>query len=548
MQPFSQFVKSQRFIIGATTSLFALFSLLIAVASTQRARQFNDTQHIFQTLASQNQLVYHTVIGATQLAEARLNTDAAVFQKMIQNDIAEFQTVQLALRTGSPDRKIPQITDKTSLDALVLVDQNWSVHVRNLTGLIEKVQSSGPDVGIDQYFDTLDEIHDSAGYVLDSLNRVTNTFQGLSDEIQAVVQRGLGLAVAIALVLLIVGGIPITWTRIALNKLLMVARRFTSGDYSARANTNTLSEFAEIAKTFNVLAETVERRTADLSTLNQSLEQRVLDRTAELQQANKDLQEATERALESTRLKSEFLANVSHELRTPLNAIIGFSDMLLLGMSGDLNEKQHHKMTRLKENGTRLLSLINNLLDLTKIEAGRLELIKKPFSPQTVIRQIAAQMESLIETRKLGFEVTIDPDLPATLVGDEKRIEQILVNLLSNAFKFTHTGKVMLHALANLDNLTWTIKVTDTGIGIPPHALNFIFEEFRQIDGSYSRVYQGSGLGLAITRSLVRSMDGKIGVESVLDQGSTFTVVLPLVLPESAPVSTLEAAQIQGGD
>lgn len=190
-------------------------------------------------------------------------------------------------------------------------------------------------------------------------------------------------------------------------------------------------------------------------------------------------------------------------------------------------------MRRLKENGTRLLTLINDLLDLTRIESGRLEMVEKTYSPRVLAERMMAQMESLALESKLKFELKFEPSLPAELLGDEKRVEQVIINLLSNAFKFTKEGSVTLSMSANPAENTWTFAVTDTGIGIPPHAINIIFEEFRQLDGSYSRAYQGSGLGLAITRNLVRMMGGKISVKSTLGSGSTFTVVLPLRTEET---------------
>lgn len=243
-------------------------------------------------------------------------------------------------------------------------------------------------------------------------------------------------------------------------------------------------------------------------------------------------------------MKSEFLSTMSHELRTPLNAIIGFSDMLLAGMSGSLTDKQQHKMSRLKENGTRLLALINDLLDLTRIEAGRIEMVEKAFVPRALAERIAAQMESLAVESNLQFETVISPDVPEMLLGDEKRVEQVIVNLLSNAFKFTKEGSVSLCIEANHSEQTWVLSVSDTGIGIPPHAVNIIFEEFRQLDGSYSRAYRGSGLGLAITRNLVRMMGGKISVKSEIGSGSTFIVVLPMIIPETAQSTSFEAMPI----
>jgi signal transduction histidine kinase len=251
--------------------------------------------------------------------------------------------------------------------------------------------------------------------------------------------------------------------------------------------------------------------------------------TAVIQARESELRLATDKANEATRVKSEFLASISHELRTPLNAIIGFSDMLLMGMSGPLTDKQNHQITRLRENGGRLLNLVNDVLDLSRLEAQRVELLVRPFVLRDLIDRLGRQMAVLAERKNLAFETVIDPALPLELSGDEKRIEQVIVNLISNAVKFTETGSVKLVVKFLPDRSQWAIAVSDTGIGIPPHALDLIFEQFRQLDGSSTRLYQGSGLGLAITRQLVNLMSGQIKVESELGQGSTFTVILPVV-------------------
>ncbi len=337
------------------------------------------------------------------------------------------------------------------------------------------------------------------------------------------------LAIVITLVTLVISAAIVAWvvSRVVnpISRLSRVAQAIRAGDFSQRTTLTRKDEIGQFAIAFNEMSDAIQKREADLR-----------------DQADA-LRIATARAKEAARVKGEFLANVSHELRTPLNAIIGFSDILLAGMSGPLNEKQTHKMSRLKDNGMRLLALINDLLDLTRIESGRLEVMDKAFSPYAVAERITAQMESLALKSNLAFTTTISPDVPASVQGDENRVEQVIVNLLSNAFKFTRAGSVTLNINANHANNTWNIEVTDTGIGIPPHALNVIFEEFRQLDGSYSRAYTGSGLGLAITRNLVRVMGGKISVKSTLDVGSTFTVTLPISL-ESVPVTQpLEVAQ-----
>lgn len=313
-------------------------------------------------------------------------------------------------------------------------------------------------------------------------------------------------------------------------RLSQVAAQVAGGNLQERADIHEDNEIGLLANTFNQM-------TSQLVNSIQELDKRV----DELNQTNDALRVATAKAKEAARVKGEFLANISHELRTPLNAIIGFSDMLLMGMSGELNPKQRHKMERLRENGTRLLTLINNVLDITRIEARRIEINARPFSPQTLAGRLSDQMIVLAEQKKLALQTRVDPDLPETLIGDEQRIEQVVVNLLSNAFKFTDEGAVTLELLANRDENTWEICVSDTGIGIPPHALSIIFEEFRQVDGSSARAYKGSGLGLAITRNLVRMMDGQISVESEMGQGSKFTVVFPLVTNETVELEKVSA-------
>ena len=299
-----------------------------------------------------------------------------------------------------------------------------------------------------------------------------------------------------------------------LRQLSAASARIAEGDFSSNIATGSQDELGNLAGAFNTMSERVQTMVEDL------------------QRRNVELQVANEKAQQASRLKSEFLANMSHELRTPLNAIIGFSDMLLLGMSGELNEAQRHKVLRSQENGKRLLLLVNDILDIARIEAGRIELRNEPFLPAQLAERVAQQMVVLAESENLTFTMKVDPLLPPLLVGDIQHIEQVVINLLSNAFKFTQEGAVSLAFGVQGNN--WTIAVKDTGIGVPPHALDLIFEEFRQVDGTAARAYKGSGLGLAITRHLVRVMGGKIGVESTLGEGSTFTVLLPLILPETA--------------
>jgi signal transduction histidine kinase len=227
----------------------------------------------------------------------------------------------------------------------------------------------------------------------------------------------------------------------------------------------------------------------------------------------------------ASRHKSEFLANMSHELRTPLNAIIGFSEVLLERMFGEVNAKQVEYLEDILTSGQHLLSLINEILDLSKVEAGRMELELSTFDlPQTLENALTLVRERATR-RGIVLDLKVDERL-GSLVGDERKIRQVLLNLLSNAVKFTPEGGRVGLTAAPADGAV-QIAVTDSGIGIAPEDQAAIFEEFRQVGGDYARKQEGTGLGLTLAKKFVELHGGKIWVESELGKGSTFTFTLP---------------------
>ena len=235
---------------------------------------------------------------------------------------------------------------------------------------------------------------------------------------------------------------------------------------------------------------------------------------------------AKERAEEASRAKSEFLANMSHELRTPLNAIIGFSEVLLEKMFGELNDRQEEYLNDILSSGEHLLSLINDILDLAKVESGKVELQPSLFD----LRQVLEGSLMMVKERALAHGITLSlesADDVETVVGDERKVKQILFNLLSNAMKFTpNAGQVGIRAHA-VDGAV-QIAVWDTGVGIAPADQDCIFEEFRQVGSGLTGKTEGTGLGLALTRKFVALHGGTISVQSALEQGSTFTFTLPM--------------------
>jgi signal transduction histidine kinase len=281
------------------------------------------------------------------------------------------------------------------------------------------------------------------------------------------------------------------------------------------------------------LGTKIEEMRKNLQEIYADLETRVAQRTVELKEARDEAIAAQRLAQESARLKSEFLSTMSHELRTPMNAIEGFTSIMLKRMAGvEYNAKTERYLTKVQSNSRRLLNLINDFLDISRIESGRLELAHLPMFPREMAERWHENLSVLSDEKNLNFEVHVAPDLPETIYGDEEAFSKIAINLVGNAIKFTETGRVSLK-LEKRENQIALI-VEDTGIGIPPHAREFIFDEFRQVDQSSTRQYGGTGLGLAIVQKFVRAMNGTVALQSEVGVGSTFTVLLPIQSQEQS--------------
>jgi PAS domain S-box-containing protein len=233
---------------------------------------------------------------------------------------------------------------------------------------------------------------------------------------------------------------------------------------------------------------------------------------------------------EVERLKSTFVAIVSHELRTPLNAILGYAEMFKEAVYGPMNDKQVNMAERIIKNTRRLLGLINDLLDQAQMEAGKLTIDLGPVKPSELFDTMHGLMDKTASDKNLKLTSEIDDSLPEILIADGERLQQILVNLISNAIKFTDRGEISVR-LFRSDFAKWGIEVADTGRGIPATELPHIFETFRQIEGTATRTKGGFGLGLAIVKQLVNLMNGDIKVSSAIDNGTTFSITLPLVIP-----------------
>lgn len=237
---------------------------------------------------------------------------------------------------------------------------------------------------------------------------------------------------------------------------------------------------------------------------------------------------ARDQALEASQLKSQLLAKVSHELRTPLGGILGYAELLRYGAFGQLEEKQLNAATQIIDSAHYLTTMVNELLDQAQAESKSIILHTTSFNVSEMVQHVEANLAILAGKKGLAIRKTIDPDVPEILLGDRQRLQQILLNLAGNAIKFTKTGEIYIHIFCANDT-HWALQVTDTGAGIPKEAQSYIFEPFRQVNNAITRENRGTGLGLSITKQLVELMGGIIKLESEIDKGSTFTIILPIL-------------------
>jgi signal transduction histidine kinase len=305
-----------------------------------------------------------------------------------------------------------------------------------------------------------------------------------------------------------------------IHELRSVAVRVADGDLAVRSTVRTGDEFEQLAVNINTMLERLRDSQEDLKKANRLLDEKL----GQIAETNVALYEAN-------RVKSEFLANVSHELRTPLTSIIGFAELLREGQPAELDPRTARYAENILISGRILLEIINDLLDLAKIEANRVELRIETVHVADVCTTLTDFMRPLADKKQLDLRLQVDEGLP-TLSTDRGRLRQVLFNLLSNAIKFTpEGGQIWFHA-ARLDDQHVRLSVRDTGPGIAPEHHAAIFEKFRQIDQSPTREHHGTGLGLAIAKELAFLLGGEIGLESQLGFGATFWVVLPTAAPE----------------
>ncbi len=368
---------------------------------------------------------------------------------------------------------------------------------------------------------------------------------------------GVFLAGVLVLVSLLVWAVIRRWVRVITDPVMELAELAstvsTTRDFSLRARSGAEDELGVLVGSFNGMLERIQEQDRHLAEHRDQLETQVAVRTAELVATNNELLLAKERAEVSNKAKSTFLANMSHELRTPLNAILLYSELVredseAAGQAGILPD-----VRRIESAGRHLLSLINDILDLSKIEAGKMTVSMETFDIPALVREVLTTVEPLAGQNGNSLHLTCAPGV-GTMVSDSIKVRQSLFNLLSNACKFTRQGRIEVQvALTRLpgSEVDWlSLGVQDTGIGINPEQLQRIFSEFTQAEESTSRQFGGTGLGLALSRRFCQVLGGDIRVQSELGRGSTFTILLPLapVLPalELAAPRPQDADSAQG--
>lgn len=323
-------------------------------------------------------------------------------------------------------------------------------------------------------------------------------------KVRNVAYTAISIGGAVFIAFLVVVFLTSRWVNRPLHQIIKQADRIASGEFERRDAPSNSTDVVKLQRALNKMA----------SSLKVGYEY--------FQSVNVELEQARDEALDASRLKSEFLANVSHEMRTPLNGVIGMGELL---METELNREQTTMASIMRSSGKTLLAVINDLLDFSKIEADHIELQEVDFELEGVLEESILVVAPRVDANKVALGFVVEGSVPARVNGDPLRLKQVLINLLSNASKFTERGEISVrvrHLLSTGEGTRLEFAVKDTGIGIPVETQELIFEAFRQVDGSATREHTGTGLGLAITKRLVTMMEGSIRVESEVGEGSVF--------------------------
>ena len=478
--------------------VMAAVSLQTLVSATEQG-QLLDAAHEQVSWAQQGEQALARQMHYTDLALLS-QSEAAIAKILRENN--RFNDMLAKLDASSIDEKALLEQIRTSQDEAMAVVADIANAIRDrrigaVTGELLHRQERLDD-----------EITSRVGRLVEAVrNRMTR----MRESVSAANRRSLIITstfAVTAVVLALFCGFVISWSFIIpVRKAQYFLDQVAAGNFGRHINVANRDELGVLADRMNHMSDELHHFDA---------EQRRA--AAELVRLNDQLAQAS-------KAKSEFLANMSHELRTPMNAILGFTEMLIDGLYGDIPEPLKEPLSDIQVNGRHLLHLINDVLDLSKIEAGRMELALSEYSVREVVDIVQLSLRSLAAEKGLEFATSVPDDIPPAF-GDNRRLAQCLMNLAGNAIKFTRKGRVEIGVELQGEDLLF--RVADTGIGIPKEELENVFAEFRQVDTTVTREFGGTGLGLSITKKFVEMHGGRIWVESESGKGSTFLFTVPL--------------------
>jgi signal transduction histidine kinase len=521
---------------------FVVITVLVTVQAFTIFRATNDSTQNYEAIVQQSAPAINA-LDQMKAAEAALIQEVFSYGLKLQlgvltgismvnnQEIYQYQENWRLIEEGLTKYKTASSAYASTEVTTRLRSVSMDVYQRGLMLLTMSTQVDDA-VLLSEAHTALEEANEDFVVVLqEALQIESDQLQQLSELSTQTAAHSLALTLVSAVMLITtivsIGFIAVQTVSKPIRRLEGAARRIAEGDYSQRTEVVSRDEIGQMTIAFNTMADAIHKRDLKLSELNKTLEQRVIE-----------TQQARDQAERSDQVKSAFLASMSHELRTPLNAILNFSHFISSGMLGPVNAEQVDLLDKLSLSGKHLLSLINDVLDISKIESGSLQLFKEDsLELSEDLQAVAAAGQALLKDKPVELEVIMEPGLPF-ISGDRRRLRQIMLNLIANACKFTDTGRITVRLRQQTQELVFS--VTDTGPGIAAEDHDLIFETFRQSETGM-RQGEGTGLGLPISRKLTEAHGGRMWVESRPGEGATFYAALPI--PSPLPVSSVEGSR-----